>query len=107
MDIILDSIHSYLFNFNYLRVLELIMIFTGVIGYHFIAKQNKKGFYIWIVGNFFSIWFFIEKESYFLVFLYLYNTYLSVVGIRHWRDKETVKLVECICPECKNKHSTP
>lgn len=69
-------------------MLEVVFVGLSVIGQHFIAKRDKRGFYFWLVANGLAIVLFLALERYPTVMLYCYFLYSSFAGLVRWTVAE-------------------
>ena len=65
-------------------ILEIVIIVTGLAGQLLVARKNKWGFALWIVGNFALSAVFLQTCKYGLIGLHLVYTTMQAWGFLRW-----------------------
>jgi len=63
----------------------LIALFGSIVGSWLIAKQNRNGFYLWIIANTFWLINSIGRGDITQGTLWVYNDITCVIGLLTWR----------------------
>ena len=77
----------FFYQISLIDMMQAVAIITGVCGHLLIANQNVKGYFLWIAGNFATIFLSYEKQLYGMVFLFCLYTLLSIWAIVQWTKK--------------------
>lgn len=69
---------------------QLFICITGLVGHLLIARQDKRGYWFWIVGNFAIIKLSLADGRYGMAGLFLVYTFISLHALRSWTKKRNV-----------------
>jgi nicotinamide riboside transporter PnuC len=64
---------------------------TGLIGHLLIARQDKRGYWFWLLGNIAIIKISLIDGRYGMAVLFLVYTFISLQALRMWAKKEEVE----------------
>lgn len=68
-------------------MIEQLATFLGIVGAILIANDDKRGFYIWLLGNPLWIYHGVITQQYGLTLQFIVYTAITLFGIYKWRTK--------------------
>lgn len=77
-----------------LDVMEFFFVSMSVVGQSYISKRDIKGFYFWVAGNLVALVVFATIQRWMTFCLYGYFTWMSMRGIKTWRQLDQEKHVQ-------------
>lgn len=78
-----------LINLSLIDMMQAIAIITGIAGHLLLARRNVNGYWVWIVGNFATIYLSYEKQLFGMAFLFVLYTMISCWAIWNWQHPNT------------------
>lgn len=88
MDSLYQALAGWLAGAGWIDAAEAFFVTMSIVGQHFIARRQARGFYFWIAGNLVALVLFSSLGRWMTVALYVYFLWKSIEGIRVWRMLE-------------------
>ncbi len=88
MEDLLQSTLAWASTLKWIDAVEAVFVSLSMIGQHFNAKRDARGFHFWIVSNVGALVMFASLGRWMTCVLYLYYTYKCWEGIRTWKTLE-------------------
>ena len=74
--------------------LEFVLLTMSVLGQHFVANRDKRGFYFWFVANLAGLIVMVVLQRWIMLCLYLYFLYSCCIGLIRWSAIEKQERVD-------------
>lgn len=90
MQVTVDAIMAWAQTLGWTDLVEFFFVCMSIVGQHFIAKRQSRGFYFWIAGNLAALVMFATLQRWMTFMLYVYFTWKSIEGVRTWRRLDAI-----------------